>query len=140
MCVLFFYYFNFGSNYDVLKSKSPCILLNKYINLNINERESKMENPTHSFRETNLVLQVISESQIKSKTTMSWNSQKKKESTFCTVYFVRRKFFSICVLSQYIVYWIHFQNIHTFTYEKNYFIHFCCFFFKSSKAFCVSLK
>ena len=27
-------------------------------------------------------------------------------------------FFKICVLSQYIVYWIRFQNIHTFTYQK----------------------
>ena len=29
----------------------------KYINFNKNETESKMGNPTHSFRETNLVLQ-----------------------------------------------------------------------------------
>ena len=54
-----FYYFSFERNYDVLKSKSPCILLNKNINFNKNETESKMENPTHSFRETNLVLQLI---------------------------------------------------------------------------------
>ena len=27
-------------------------------------------------------------------------------------------FFKTCVLSQCIVYWIHFQNIHTFTYQK----------------------
>ena len=39
-----------------------------------------MENPTYSFRETNLVLQLIQESQIKSKILMSWGSQKKKES------------------------------------------------------------
>ena len=30
--------------------------LNKNINFNKNETEPKMENPTHSFRETNLVL------------------------------------------------------------------------------------
>ena len=41
-----------------------------------------MENPTYSFRETNLVLQLIQESQIKSKILMSWGSQKKKESLF----------------------------------------------------------
>ena len=36
--------------YDVLKSKSPCFfLLNKNINFNVNERKSKMENPTHCF-------------------------------------------------------------------------------------------
>ena len=56
--------------------------------------------------------------QIKSKTVMTWSSWKKKEGIFCTVYFVRRKFFNICVLSQCIVYWIHFQNIYTFTYQK----------------------
>ena len=54
-----FYYFDFERNYDVLKSKSPCILLNKNINSNKNETESKMENPTHSFRETNPKLQFI---------------------------------------------------------------------------------
>ena len=54
-----FYYFNFERNYVVLKSKSPCIFLSKNINFNENETESKMENPTHSFRETNLVLQLI---------------------------------------------------------------------------------
>ena len=30
-CVWLFYYFNFERNYDVLKSKSPCILLEKNI-------------------------------------------------------------------------------------------------------------
>ena len=58
-CMWFFYYFNFERNYDVLKSTSPCILLNKNINFNKNETESKMENLTHSFTEANLVLQLI---------------------------------------------------------------------------------
>ena len=44
--------------------------------------ESKMGNPKHSFRETDLVLQLIEELQIKSKTVMSWSSRKKKESIF----------------------------------------------------------
>ena len=46
-----FYYFNFERNYDFLKSKSPCVLLNKNINLNKNETESKMQNPTYNFRD-----------------------------------------------------------------------------------------
>ena len=46
------YYFNFEKNYDDLKSKSPYILLDKNINFNENETESKMENLTNSFRET----------------------------------------------------------------------------------------
>ena len=44
------FYFNFERNYDVLKSKSPYILLNKNINFHKNETESKMENPAHNFR------------------------------------------------------------------------------------------
>ena len=58
-CVSLFYYFDFERNYGVLKSKSPCILLNININFNENETESKMVKPTHSFKETNLVLQLI---------------------------------------------------------------------------------
>ena len=38
-CVRLFFYFDFERNYVVLKSKSPCFLLNKYI-----ETESKKEN------------------------------------------------------------------------------------------------
>ena len=41
----FFYYFDFERNYDVLKSNSPCFLLNRNININENETESKMKNP-----------------------------------------------------------------------------------------------
>ena len=52
------------------------------------KQELNIENPTHSFREMNLVLQLIQESQIKNKTVMSWRSQKKKEGIFCAVYFV----------------------------------------------------
>ena len=90
-----FYYFNFERNYDVLKAMSPCILLNKNTCYNKNEMESKMENPTNSLKETNLVLQLKQESQIKSKTVMSWSSRKKKDDV---------NFFNICVLSQFIAY------------------------------------
>ena len=50
---------NFERNYNVLKPKTPCILLNKNINVNKSKGNSKMGNPTHSFRETNLVLQLV---------------------------------------------------------------------------------
>ena len=49
-------YFNFERNYDVLKSESSCILLNKNMNFNKNETESKMESSTRNFRDTNLML------------------------------------------------------------------------------------
>ena len=55
-----FYHFNFERSYDVLKSKSPCILLNKNVNFNKNETKSKMEDRTHSFREMNLMLKQYS--------------------------------------------------------------------------------
>ena len=53
-----------------------------------NKTELKMENLTHSFRETSLVLQFVKESQIKSKTVMSWSSQKKNEDIPCTAFFL----------------------------------------------------
>ena len=53
------YYFHFERNYDVLKPMSSCFLLNKNINFNKKEIQSKMENPTHSFREMNLVLHLM---------------------------------------------------------------------------------
>ena len=55
----FYYYVYFERNYYVLKSKCLCFLLNKNINLNKNETDSKMGNPTEDFRETNLVLQLV---------------------------------------------------------------------------------
>ena len=58
-CLLFFYYFNFERKYDLLMSKSLCILLKKSINLKKEQGRSKMENLTHSFLKTNLVLQLI---------------------------------------------------------------------------------
>ena len=51
-------YLYFERNYDLLKSKGPCFLLNKNVKFNKNEMESKMGNPTHSLREMNHVLQL----------------------------------------------------------------------------------
>ena len=98
-----------------------------------------MENPKHSFREKDLVLQLIYKSQIKSKTVMSWSSRRIKEGIFFTVNLSEGNFFKICDLSQCIVYWIQFPNLHTFTYQKTLLhIHFRLFL-KSSKVFSVSL-
>ena len=84
-----------------------------------------MENPTHRFRKTNLELQLIYESQTKTKTVMSWSSRKKSKGIFVFFLpFILSEgifFFNICVLFQCTVYWIHFQNIHTFTYQKTLF-------------------
>ena len=63
-----------------------------------------MENPTHSFKETNLVLQHVKESQIRSETVMSWSSRKKKKGIFVPFILSEGHFFNSCVLSQCIVY------------------------------------
>ena len=122
----FFYYFNFERNYAVLKSKSPCLLLNKNANFNKNETKSVMENGTHSFRETNLVLQLIEESQIKKE---NCDELEKKQGIFCTIYFVRRKFFGhlcfICALdtlSEYTYFYIS-KNFTSYTFLLVFKIH-----------------
>ena len=98
-----------------------------------------MENPKHSFREKDLVLQLIYKSQIKSKTVMSWSSRRIKEHIFFTVYLSKGNFFKIFDLSQCIVHWIQFPNLHTFTYQKILLhIHFWLFLI-SLKVFSVSL-
>ena len=88
-----FYYFNFERNDDVLKPKILCILFSKNLNFNKNETESIIESHKHSFKETNLALQLIQESQIKSITVMNWSSLKKKGYIVCTVHFAQRKSF-----------------------------------------------
>ena len=51
---------------------------------------------------------------------MSWSSRKKKEAIFVPFISSEGKLFKICVLSQCILHWIHFRNIHTFTYQKTF--------------------
>ena len=57
-----------------------------------------MENHTHSFRETNLVLQLMEESQVNIKTVMGWSPRKKKEGYFFYRLFCPNEiFFNICI-------------------------------------------
>ena len=80
-CVWLCSYFNFERNYDVSKSKNPCILLNKNINLNKNERERRT-----------LCFSSYKNRKLKVKLWWVGGSERKKEDIFCTAYFVRRKF------------------------------------------------
>ena len=93
-------------------------MFNKKINFNKSETESTMENLLHSFWETFLVLQLIQESQFKSKTVINWSSWKKKDGIFCMNPLFCLLFIVYYVLSQCIVYWIQFQNIYTFLYQE----------------------
>lgn len=59
------------------KVKEAMVFLNKNVHFSKNEMEFKMENPLHS-RNTNIVLQLLQELQIKNETVLSWSSQKKR--------------------------------------------------------------
>ena len=96
-------------------------MLNKNINVNKDETESKMENGTHSFTETKVKL---------------WWGHFRTYRLFYTNEFFLSFVFYLKVLK----YWIHFQIIHTFTYRKRLLHTLFSLFLKSSKAFSVSLK
>ena len=74
-------------------SKSPYFLLNKIINSNKNETELKMQNPTHTLRETNLLLPLIKNRELKIKLWWAGARERKKGAFFCNVYFVQKKLF-----------------------------------------------
>ena len=77
-----FLLFSFWKESWLFKVKGWEFLVNKNINFNKNKSESKMENATHSFREINVVFQLIWKSQIKSTTVMSWGSRKNRRAFF----------------------------------------------------------
>ena len=99
-----------------------------------------MENPTHSFRETNFVIQLIYESQLK-KNCAEMEFAKEKRGHFLYRLFYPKELFSTFVFYLSFEYCIeYFQNIHTFTCQKTLIRTLFCLFLKSLKAFSVSLK
>ena len=115
MCL--FYCFNFERNYEVLKSMSVCILLNKNINLK-SKRNQNWKIPHTVLERRNLCFSSYKNRKLKVKLWWFRACKRKKKALFVAFILSKRKFFNICILFQCIVYWIHFQNIHTFTYEK----------------------
>ena len=67
-------------------------------------------------------------------------AKEKKRSFFYCLFCPKEIFFNIQVLSQCIVYWIRFRNIHACTYQKTLLHAFFCLFLKSSNTFSVSLS
>ena len=114
-------------------------MLNKKIDFDKNETESKTKNPTHSCRETNLVLKLIQESQIKINCDELELAQEKRGHILYHLFCPKEIFFNICVLPQCIVCQIHFQNVYTFTYQKALLQTRLCLFLKSTKTFSLSL-
>ena len=108
--------------------------------------ESKIGNSTHIFTETNLVLQLIEESRIKSKTVMSWSFRKKKRGHFLYSLFCRKEIFSdLCFISMCIV--LNKLSEYTYILKNKHILHtknilhtLFCLLLKLSKAFSVSLS
>ena len=96
--------------------------------------------PIHIFRETNLVLQFIEESHFKSKLGWVGAHQREKKAFLVPLILSERILFNIYVLSKCIVYWIHFQKIHTLKDNKTLIHALFYLFLKSLKAFSVSLS
>ena len=115
--VWLFYYFNFERNYGILKVKSPCVLLKKTLIKTKRNRKWK-------FSYTLLEKQGMYLSSCKNhelKVTLWWvgASERKISAFFVQSLFCPKEIFSTFVFfTQYIFYWINFQNIHTFTYRK----------------------
>ena len=103
--------FYFKRNYDVLKSKNPCILLNKNINFNKNGAKSKMEKRKHSFRDKTLCFSSYNNRKLKVKLWWGRARKRKKRAFFVPFILPEGTFFNICVLSQFIA-----HSLSEFTY------------------------
>ena len=111
LCVAFLF-FIFERIYDVLKSNRPCILLNKNINFNEDEKESKMENLHTVLGWRTLYFSSYKNRKIKVK--LWWvGARERKQRTFFVPFILSEGNFLT------FVYWMHFQNIHTSSCQKS---------------------
>ena len=106
------------------------------------KRNRKWKIPYTVFEGWTLSIRSYKNCELKAKL-MSSSSRKKKRVHFLQrLFFPKYFFFSIWVLTQCITYWRNFQDIYIYIslhIKKHFFMHFCCLFLKSSKAFSVSL-
>ena len=138
-----FYYFNFERNYDVLKSKNPCILWNKNINFNKNQKESKIPHTVLERR----TLCFSSYKNRKLKVKLSWVGprEKSKRTSFAPFILSKGNFLTFVFYLDvwYIEYiWLnrYYNGILIFGILKTLLHTHFCLFLKSPKAFSVSLK
>ena len=100
------------------RPKSPHILLNKNIDFNKSETEAKMKSPYTVLERLTLCFSLYKNCKLKIKLWWVGARERKKRSFFVSFILSERNFFKICISSQYIVYWIYFQNIYAFIYQK----------------------
>ena len=110
-----------------------CSLLNKNISFNRNETESKIEIPDKFLEKRTLCFSSFKNRELKGK---MWRVGARERKT--NAFFVKRKFCqnffkrNVSALSQFIVYWINFQDVYTFTYQKTL-LHILLLFLNSQK-------
>ena len=98
-----------------------------------------MENPTQVLETRNLCFSSCKNYKLKVNLLCVGARERKKRPFFAPFILPEEIFINICIFSQCITYWIHFQNIHAFTYQKTLLYTLFCLFLESSKAFSVSL-
>ena len=97
-CGWLFYYLHFERNYDVLKSKSPCFLLNKNMNFKVNMNFKIKARRNRKWKISHTVLEIwtlyfSSYKNCELKAKLSWaGPHERKKVHCCNVYFVWRKF------------------------------------------------
>ena len=81
-------------------------------------KRNRIENPTLRFREINLLFSLYENCKLKVKLQWVRARERKKSAVFVTFILSEGNFFNIYALSQCIAYWINFQNLSTFVYQK----------------------
>ena len=91
-----------------------------FVELNFNKKETelKMEYSTHSLERRTLCFSSYKNRKLKVGLLWVGDCERKKRAFFVPFILSEGNFFKICVLFQCIAYWIHFQDKHTFTYQK----------------------
>ena len=102
-------------------------------------RQNGIKNGKSHTRRRTLRFSLYKNRKLKVKLRWVGARERKNRTFFVPFIFSEENFLNICVSSQCIVYWIHFQNIHIFTYQKKLLHTLFSLFLKSSKAFNVSL-
>ena len=110
-CVYLFYYFNFERNYDVLNAKSPYFLLTKYITLIKTKRNRQWKISRTVLEKRNLCFSSYENRKLKVKLWWVETPKRKKRACFVLHILPERNLLNICVLSQYILYWIKFSGL-----------------------------
>ena len=136
-----FYYFYFEKNCGILKSKSPCFLLNKNINFKKTKWNWKWKIPHTVLERWTMAISSYKDCELKVKLWCVGARERKKGAFFITYVLFCRKGIFLAFVFYLNVYCIEntFRIYILLHVRKHYFIHFCCLSLKSSKAFILFL-